>query len=86
MCVCVCVCVSVCVYIYIYILHLLFPFISVDRHLGGLYVLTITHSASVNFGVHVCGFCFVLFCFVFLNYGFLKVYASNGVFNVKNNQ
>ena len=55
----------------------IFPFISADRHLGGLYVLTIINSASVNFEVHV---------YFFFNYGFLKVYASHGIFNVKNNQ
>ena len=36
----------------------IFPFISADRHLGGLYILTIINSASVNFEVHVYFFFF----------------------------
>ena len=46
--------------------HKFFIHSSVDGHLGCFYVLGIVNSAAVNIG----GTC------VFLNYGFLRVYAQ----------
>ena len=48
--------------------HIFFIHLSVDGHLGCFHDLAIVNSAAMNIGVHVA-------C-VFLNYGFLWVYAQ----------
>ena len=45
--------------------HIFFIHSSVDGHLGWFYVLAIGNSAAMNIVVHL-----------FLNYGFLRVYAQ----------
>ena len=46
-------------------MYIFFIHSSVDGHLGCFHVLAIVNSAAMNIGVHV-----------FLNYGFLRVYAQ----------
>ena len=57
-----------------YRFHTFFIQSSVDGHLGGFHVLAIVNSAAMNNEIHVL-FGFV---FVFLNFGFLRVYAKSG--------
>ena len=51
-------------YSIVYMCHIFFIHLSVDGHLGYFHVLAIVNSAAVNIAC------------IFLNYGFLRVYAQ----------